>query len=38
VWARWDAVATELEARSDQEEWWGEFVERMRAGASRRAD
>ena len=35
VWDRWDAVATELETRSDQEEWWGAFVERMRAGAQR---
>jgi hypothetical protein len=33
VWARWDAVATELEARSDQVEWWPTFLERMRAGA-----
>ncbi len=37
VWARWDNVATELEARSDQEEWWPAFVERMRAGAPRGA-
>jgi hypothetical protein len=37
VWARWDDVATELEARSDQEEWWPVFVERMRAGATREA-
>ncbi len=33
VWDRWDRVATELEARSDQKEWWPGFVERMRAGA-----
>ena len=33
VWKRWDAVATQLEARSDQAEWWPTFVERMRAGA-----
>jgi hypothetical protein len=37
VWARWDSVATELEARSDQKEWWPAFVERMRAGATRGA-
>jgi hypothetical protein len=36
VWDRWDSVATELEARSDQQEWWPGFVERMRAGSPRR--
>jgi hypothetical protein len=35
VWARWDRVATELEARSDQKEWWPAFVELMRAGTPR---
>ena len=38
VWARWDAVATELEARSNQAEWWPTFLERMRGGAPRSQD
>ena len=36
VWDRWDKIATELEARSDQEEWWPSFVEQMRSGAAPR--
>jgi hypothetical protein len=32
VWDRWEQVMTELEARSDQSEWWPAFVEAMRAG------
>jgi hypothetical protein len=38
VWARWDALATDLEARSDQSEWWPTFLKRMRAGAPRSED
>jgi hypothetical protein len=29
---RWEKLMTELEARSDQREWWPEFVAAMRAG------
>jgi hypothetical protein len=36
VWDRWDRVATELEARSEQAEWWPAFVEAMRGGATGR--
>jgi len=32
AWDRWEEVMTELEARSDQREWWPAFVEAMRAG------
>jgi hypothetical protein len=33
VWRRYDEVAAELAQRSDQTEWWPEFVNAMRAGA-----
>jgi hypothetical protein len=33
VWRRYDEVAAELAQRSEQAEWWPEFVAAMRAGA-----
>jgi hypothetical protein len=33
VWRRYDEVAAELARRSEQREWWPEFVSAMRAGA-----
>jgi hypothetical protein len=35
VWRRYDEVAAELARRSDQREWWPEFVAAMRQGTSR---
>jgi hypothetical protein len=37
VWRRYDEVAAELAQRSEQAEWWPQFVAAMRAGAVRRA-
>jgi hypothetical protein len=34
IWSRWDVVSAELEARSEQTEWWPAFVDQMRAGAA----
>jgi hypothetical protein len=36
VWRRYDQVAAELAQRSDQHEWWPEFLAAMRAGAPTR--
>ena len=36
VWRRYDEVAAELAERSEQAEWWPEFLAAMRAGAPRR--
>jgi hypothetical protein len=33
VWRRYDEVAAELAERSEQSEWWPEFLAAMRAGA-----
>jgi hypothetical protein len=33
VWRRYDEVAAELAERSEQDEWWPEFLAAMRAGA-----
>ena len=35
VWRRYDEVAAELARRSEQREWWPEFVAAMRQGTSR---
>jgi hypothetical protein len=34
VWRRYDEVAVELAERSEQAEWWPEFLAAMRAGAA----
>jgi hypothetical protein len=34
VWRRYDEVAAELAERSEQAEWWPEFLAAMRAGAA----
>ena len=34
VWRRYDEVAAELAERSEQAEWWPEFLAAMRAGAT----
>jgi hypothetical protein len=36
VWRRYDEVAAELAQRSEQSEWWPDFLAAMRAGAPRR--
>ena len=38
VWRRYDEVAAELAERSEQAEWWPEFLAAMRAGARRAPD
>jgi hypothetical protein len=35
VWRRYDEVAAELAQRSEQAEWWPDFLAAMRAGVSR---
>jgi hypothetical protein len=35
VWRRYDEIAAELARRSEQREWWPEFVAAMRQGTSR---